>query len=88
MMLFLSGMPDETLYASDLIDVLKKKHDSNTFKSMVCVAHTGIYSWDVIVNLLKRTQRLIKKFLFLYIRYSILKPVNLGVYLRAFFLKD
>ncbi|KAE9468054.1 hypothetical protein C3L33_00015, partial [Rhododendron williamsianum] len=29
------GMPDETLYASDLIDVLKKKHDSNTFKSMV-----------------------------------------------------
>ncbi|KAG5512788.1 hypothetical protein RHGRI_038810 [Rhododendron griersonianum] len=32
MMLFLSGMPDETLDASDLIDVLKKKHDSNTFK--------------------------------------------------------
>ncbi|KAH7866941.1 hypothetical protein Vadar_026989 [Vaccinium darrowii] len=30
------GMPaDEILYASDLIDVLKKKHDSNTFKSMV-----------------------------------------------------
>ncbi|XP_057504134.1 vacuolar-processing enzyme-like [Actinidia eriantha] len=30
------GMPcDEYLYAKDLIDVLKKKHDSKTFKSMV-----------------------------------------------------
>lgn len=47
-MMFFSGMPaDEILYASDLIDVLKKKHDSNTFKSMVCVAHSGTYSGDI-----------------------------------------
>lgn len=84
----LSGMPsDEYVFANDLIDVLKKKHATNTYKSMV------IYCMYLNLIVLHSNKCLVKSYLVIgsrvlvKLRHFTWKPVNLGVCLRAFFLK-
>lgn len=74
-----SGMPTTPyLYANDLINVLKKKHASGTYKSMVNNVKLSV-NW--CPNLCKPDDIIV------IFRYFTLKRVNLEVFLKVFSLK-
>ena len=80
--MFVPGMPRyPDIYANDLIDVLKKKHASGTYKSLVSDSLTVFCGMKLNASL-----REIKN-LGPYCRYFILKLASLGVFLRACFQK-
>lgn len=69
------------MYANDLIEVLKKKHASGTYKSLV-KNHLLILLLDEFVS-----QKFLRDVCDIFFRYFILKLASREVSLRAFFLK-
>lgn len=71
------------LYAADLINVLKKKHASGTYKSLVH-KNFGFHRQDYMLSNIQNYASLM---IFIVCRYFTLKHVSLEAYLKVFFLK-
>lgn len=72
------------LYANDLINVLKKKHASGTYNSLV---HQIFACITKKINLSSNVETYASLMIFVTFRYFTLKHASLEVYLKVFFLK-